>query len=134
MGALFVFTPSAPMYEPTIEDIAHAAEEGWLMGAYTSSWRASPDAGPRVLIGVNGPLGRRLITGAFEIDTSRWDADKDMLGGLNRRVPLRDRTEADACQLQGRRIDVKFAQGSHDHWKWVDAAGTVHKYRAEGPE
>lgn len=131
-GALFVYTPSAPMHEPTTEDIAHAAEEGWLMGAYTSNWRVNPDSGPKVLIGLNGPISRRFTTGAFEIDTRRWDADEDKLGGLNRRVPLLDRTQGDAFQLQGRRIDPKFAQGRHDHWKWVDAAGVVHKYDPAG--
>lgn len=128
-SALFVRTVSAPLSEPTTEAIAHAAEEGWRIGGFVPEWIADPASAPKVLIAVNGPTGRRLISGSFAIASDQWTDPALELKPNLWRVPLLDRTDPDAGGLQGRWLsDVRFKQPVSQHFRWVDGSGTVRPY------
>ena len=115
---------------PDTEAIALNAEAWWQVDRHIEEWRIG--GGPRVLVGVYGPLGRRFIVGSFVIDTTRWGEDpQDNKQGSIWRVPLADRKDADAAQLRGQRVTgIKFGRPRWDLYKWIDGSGTTRHPRS----
>jgi hypothetical protein len=110
---------------PEVEPIASNAEGWWQIGHHLQGWADHPDTSPQALIAVYGENPRyRFILGSFEIDPDRWSAVKPNSEGLWP-VPLKDRTDADAHGLRGRRVDVKFARGRWAYYRWIDREGVL---------
>jgi hypothetical protein len=80
-----------------------------------------------VLVSAFGPPKRRFVIGAFEIDTAAWGSvPSDNKKGTKWRVPLLDRTNLDASELRGRRLqDVRFGLGASINYRSIDGSGTV---------
>lgn len=77
-------------------------------------------------LGLDRPLSRFVI-GSFEIDTAQLGSNPatEQDGSLWR-LPLRDRTDADAFELRGLKVaEVKFGQGRQLHYHWYDAEGRL---------
>ena len=127
-GALFVYAPSAPMQSPTQSELATAVDRAWRLSHLYKKWRSLPELIPKAVIGITGPLGRRFANASFEIEEGALsDPDSLRLGNLWR-IPLRDPANPDFGDLQGRRIDIKFGRGKHEHFRWYDAEGNLHPY------
>jgi len=120
-----------PKYDPAHPDPATVAidvEAWWQVDRHLKDWAAHPDAGPQVLVGAYGRPGHRFVIGAYAIDTSRWGKDRDTNTDSRGRwrIPLVDKTQQDAANLCGRRIEsLKFGQFPSSHYKWVADDGTV---------
>ena len=100
--------------------------EYWNIKKYIDEWSGSYDLSPKVLVGVQGPIGSRLIVGSVNIDTAGWldtpvaDHDKNV-----HRIPTMADSSLDCYELRGRKTsNVKFGQSSLT-WIWVDGDGIV---------
>ena len=100
--------------------------EYWNIKKYIDEWSGSYDLSPKVLVGVQGPIGSRLIVGSVNIDTAGWldtpvaDHDKNV-----HRIPTMVDSSLDCYELRGRKTsNVKFGQSSLT-WIWVDGNGIV---------
>ena len=100
--------------------------EYWTIKKYIDEWSGSYDLSPKVLVGVQGPIGSRLIVGSVNIDTAGWldtpvaDHDKNV-----HRIPTMVDSSLDCYELRGRKTsNVKFGQSSLT-WIWVDGNGIV---------
>ena len=137
-GALIVYiapgtsmADGRPKYDPAHPDPATVAidvEAWWQVGQRIKDWAADPASGPQVLVGAYGRPGHRFVIGSYQIDTTRWGVNPN--GNTDNRgrwrIPLVDRTQQDAADLCGRRIDgLKFGRNLHDHYKFVAADGSV---------
>lgn len=111
---------------PDVEIIAQDCEKWWQVNRHIQAWRSGAEPKPRTLVAVFGPDPRsRFVMGAFEIDGDHLGhdrgGDKD---GSWWQIPLVDRTDADARQLRGRRLEnIAFSQGRHAIYHWVDSDG-----------
>lgn len=137
-GALFVYLSAGDVMadgrikanpaHPDVEVIAGDTEGWWQVDRHMESWTAAPPERPQTLIAVHGPGPRsRFVIGAFAINTDRlghdWGTEKD---GALWRLPLLDRTNADACGLRGLKIsEAKFGRGRQLHYHWYDADGVL---------
>jgi hypothetical protein len=111
--------------QPDTETIAVNVEGWWQVDRHIEQWRTS--RGPRILLGVHGPLKHRFIMGSFVIDTSRWGEDPHSNQQRSLwRIPLVDRNNADACGLRGRRVaGLRFGRSRWEHYRWIDETGTT---------
>ena len=114
---------------PDDEIAASNIERSWDLRPLLDRWVERPQSAPKVILGIHGKVSHRFIVGSLLIDTEnlgdeahrlkakRWPRDRW-------RVPLLDRTDLDACELRGRRVDdLRFGQFSHQLHIWVDGAG-----------
>jgi hypothetical protein len=111
---------------PNVDIISADAEAWWQIDRHIAGWRERPEDTPRTLVAVHGPRPRaRFVIGAFAIDVDRLLAgDEDLRDGSLWKVPLRDRTDADAAGLRGLKLtESTFGQGRHRVYHWVDANG-----------
>lgn len=126
-GALIVYIRSLDLTKPVTEAVATAASGTWQLESRIHGWRANPETGPKVLVGVAGPLRHRFIAGAFDIATDRWaePAHRTATGRLWW-IPLVDRSRADACGLRGRRLtEIAFGRSKSQHFRIVDGDGVI---------
>ena len=100
--------------------------EYWKIKKYLNEWSCNNDLSPKVLVGVQGPIGSRLIVGAVNIDIDGWmdtptaDHDKNV-----HRIPTITNSSLDCHELRGRKTsNVKFGMSSLT-WIWVDGNGIV---------
>ncbi|MBK0421802.1 GIY-YIG nuclease family protein [Leucobacter sp. CSA2] len=113
---------------PDVEIIARDCEKWWQVQRHMESWLSGESPVPQTLVAVFGPRpASRFIIGAFEIDRERFGRDPDRdRDGSNWVIPLLDRTNADAQGLRGRRLKpIRFGQGKHRIYHWIDGDGTV---------
>jgi hypothetical protein len=113
---------------PDVGIIAADAEAWWQINRHIAGWRAHPEEAPRTLVAVHGPRPRaRFVIGSFAIDVDRLLAGgKDLQDGSLWKIPLRDREDADAAALRGRKLtESTFGQGRHRVYHWVDAQGVT---------
>lgn len=127
-GALFVIVNSAPLDEPSIESIAHATEQAWMIDPFVQAWHKSPESIPRALVAVT-TRGRRYIQAAFEIDRDAYRELSDIPRFKSRWwIPLANRSNADFGELRGRRIRIKFGSVTTQHSRWYDSSGELRPY------
>jgi len=112
---------------PSDGDAVSNIQGVWDLDSLLGGWRSDPDGGPKVLLGIHGPVKHRFVVGALDIDARRWGAAELRAEERRRwRVPLIDTSNLDACELRGRRVEgVRFGQFSHQLHIWVDADGEV---------
>lgn len=119
--------------EPDDRTVVSNIEERWQIGPHLDEWCANVDDGPRVLVGLHGPVLSRFIVGAARIDTSRWGDEGLRVEGNRWRVPLVEPVDLDAEELRGRRAEsVKFGNLSHLLHIWVDGEGAIRHPRQTG--
>jgi hypothetical protein len=94
----------------------------WWLGSLVKQWEAKPDELPAVVAGLAGPVGRRYVAGAVQVDRlATWDHSMDP----NFEVPAKSQ-DVDACELRGRLVTgAKFNQVKPGHFIWVDRTGAV---------
>jgi len=103
----------------------------WWLRTLVEHWEAEPDEVPAVVAGIAGPLGRRYVAGAVEIDRlATWDHSNNP----EYEVPAKSQ-DVDACELRGRLVTgAKFNQVKPGHFIWVDRTGTVRHRPPRRPE
>jgi hypothetical protein len=117
--------------QPTDDDAVANIERSWDIGPLQEHWKRYPSTAPRTLIGVHGKPQHRFIVGALTIDRSRigepgLERTADRWSTVRWQVPLVDRSDLDAGDLRGRRVEgVTFGQFSHQLHIWVDRSGRV---------
>ncbi|MBD5383014.1 hypothetical protein ACR8AL_11750 [Clavibacter sepedonicus] len=138
-GALIVYLAAGKvmrdgraMADPSNPDetvIAADAEAWWQINRHMAGWRERPEETPRTLVAVHGPRPRsRFVIGAFTIDVDRLLLGaEDLRDGSLWKIPLINRTDADAAGLRGRKLtESTFGQGRHRVYHWVGADGVTH--------
>lgn len=118
---------------PSTVDITEHTAGWWQIDRHMASWRTDPHSGPQILLGASGPARRRLVAGAFRIDTARWGADPEQnSSGSLWKVPLADTGDPDACSLRGRLLaDMPFGRARWEHYRWIDATGTLRPHKPQ---
>ncbi len=77
--------------------LAERARKYWHFdGDRVASWKNTQEAAPKFLVAV--AKGSGIILAVFEIDNQRWTKRK----GLYEAVPLKDKSNANANQMQGK--------------------------------
>jgi len=113
---------------PDVEVIASNTEAWWQLSPLLKYWRSEPEQVPKTLVAAHGPTPRaRFVIGSFHIDTERLIAGdmEHQKGGLWK-IPLTNRSNADALALRGRRLtEIRFGQRRPELFHWVDGTGTV---------
>lgn len=114
---------------PDDETAASNIEMAWDLGPLLRVWEKRPLVAPKVILGIHGKVSHRFIVGSLLIDTANLGDPAHKLRakrwpGGRWRVPLADRTDVDAFELRGRRVeDLRFGQFSHQLHIWVDGSG-----------
>lgn len=112
--------PLSPQQDDVIRD---TLVKYWRLERLTPVWASEPGSRPYALLGCAGPLAHRYVAGAVLI------ARDVLCDEPTQEVTTMD-AGLDAFSMRGRRVDVKFGQGKHQHFVWVDGAGVV-RYGAD---
>lgn len=135
-GALLVYLASGQFMadgrrkfdpaNPDTEILAQDCEAWWQLGRHEDAWKRQEIDPPSTLVAVYGPKPEaRFIIGAFDIEWSRFRRDDDVDRGLWK-VPLKNRGDADACELRGRRIHrIAFGRYRHEQYHLVSPTGQL---------
>lgn len=126
-GGSFKRDPGRGKFDPAHPDDAVVSEnirQWWQIGELVDKWEHRPDSAPRVLVGVAGPPRRRYVVGALRLDNTGW---RQAIANRRRwSMPVISEAELDTLKLRGRLIEgVRFGQGRHHHFAWVNGKGTV---------
>jgi hypothetical protein len=116
------------------ETIFNNIKGHWGVKKFLNTWGNDPSKSPTTLVAVQGHVKDRIVIGSARIDTNGWaSAPPAPWDPRFYEIPLLINKGLDACELRGRKVDIKFGAGTANSTMVIDHTGlALHGYRIKG--
>jgi hypothetical protein len=106
----------------------------WGVKKFLDIWGNNPTQSPTTLVAVQGNPIDRIVIGSAHIDINGWaNASPAPWDARFYEIPLLVEKGLDACELRGRKVDIKFGAGTTNSTMVIDHTGlALHGYRIKG--